>query len=1126
MTGFSSEYLQLFMSLFKGREDVFAIRWEKEGKSGYMPSYDMNWDEYSRHKARGGTFKDFPNKKYSKLTTTRILNHLTGKETIGLYPLLTDNSSCFIVADFDESLSTKRSWIDECGLFLKKCEEYNIPAYLERSRSGSGGHVWSFFDQKYPAVKSRKIILYLLEESGIISLFDKNTTYDRLFPNQDYHSGKGLGNLIALPLQKLPLENNNSCFIFPDNLQPYPNQLDFLRTIKRAATAALDGIYQKITRIYENVHDPPQHIVNKEIVIKLSRLISIERIQLTKKLIVFLRDNLNFINSEYIIKKKLGKSAFGIEPYFKILVEKEGNVLLPRGFIGKLMRFCKEENITHKLIDERKKLSEVNFSFKASLYNYQEEALKAVSRKEMGVIVAPPGSGKTIIGLAIAASRKQPTLIIVHRKQLFEQWIERIQSFLGIAEAHIGKIVQGKQKLGTHITVAMIQSLTAIKSGDPIFSLFGTIIVDECHHVPARTFRQIINQLSSYYLYGLTATPIRKSNDERLIFIHLGDVIANIQNPDVAHNAKLSVIVRDTALMIPFDYKTDDTEILSNVLIHDVNRNRLITEDIQAEINTGKKVLVLTERKVHIDILAQYIKNRCEVITISGDDSVNSRKLKFRQISDGHFQVLLTTGQFLGEGADIDNIECLMLAYPFSFEGKLIQYIGRVQRSEATPVIYDYRDVNIGFYENQFRQRNKHYKKLLNTGSLEKSDYLFLIFSGEKIIINNTDYVLPISCLDIETPIERFKEDVVWLTRVLNYNEDTGELTTEILNYGASFEPKINVQKELQFLIIEKIKFRTINTDHLLRSVDLKQIPLAITNQAVEPQIEYVEFSPPPKAEYQPAEQVLVKDMKVPFNKIQFKNAHVSFPVFIEELKQEVEFQIENPDIRVEFEAIKEYFVKVLKRKIIGAKLEIRFTQESILSTSASSEDIDKINSSIIDSVRFEFVKRRILSGHGRAVNTNINTLDNLLGDDNESGKVLFKSDQGLIDEILAVKNSKHYQQLKYLSGQHLSSILKLRFILNPFSFVFLLAGDSKYHLVWETLNSEEATYIWHCDRTMEALRNSLNEVNIILNEIQKTGKQDYLKKEHDNFSRVMHDYSDANSGFVSWKAMLKEKIM
>lgn len=360
----------LLYTLFRGREDVFAIRWENENRSGYMPAYDFNRAEFAQHKAKGGTLKDFENKKYAPLTLQRIQNHLSGKETIGIYPLLADNTSWFIVADFDESLSGTRSWIEECRLLLNKCAEQHIPAYMERSRSGRGGHVWIFFDNNYPAFKSRKILLWLLEDAGISSPFDKNTNYDRLFPNQDYHSGKGLGNLIALPFQKLAMEQNNSCFIDAETEQPFPDQWQFLKTINKVSAAHLDEIYNRISGTGTTIQNQTSAgaLLNDIADITLSNHVELFRRQLDIRLMNFLRDSLNFVNAEYIIRKKLGKSTFGIEPYFKMLTEENGKILLPRGFVGKLLRHCKEQNIRYTLHDERKKLTEIQFNLKATLY--------------------------------------------------------------------------------------------------------------------------------------------------------------------------------------------------------------------------------------------------------------------------------------------------------------------------------------------------------------------------------------------------------------------------------------------------------------------------------------------------------------------------------------------------------------------------------------------------------------------------------------------------------------------------------------------------------------------------------------------------------------------------------------
>jgi hypothetical protein len=206
--------------------------------------------------------------------------------------------------------------------------------------------------------------------------------------------------------------------------------------------------------------------------------------------------------------------------------------------------------------------------------------------------------------------------------------------------------------------------------------------------------------------------------------------------------------------------------------------------------------------------------------------------------------------------------------------------------------------------------------------------------------------------------------------------------------------------------------------------------------------------------------------------------------------------------------------------------ITVTYTHEKVIFYTAKSADIDEINHHLIESVRFEFVRSSILEPNAEAVSSKtVNTIDDLLHQHKDSTK-LFTSDMELFDDILSIKKSKHYLQLKYLSSKHEAAVLKIRFVLQPFSFLFLLAGEKKYHIIWETLDSEEATYIWHSDKTRESLHNLVNEIETVLTEIKQTGRQNYLNKQHTNFSRVMHDYSDAEKGFIAWKAMIEERIV
>jgi superfamily II DNA or RNA helicase len=985
--------IQLFKSVFKGREDVFAVRWEKENKSGYMPAYFYDPYMYRAHKIKGGTFQNYKDKTYLKLTDKEIAKHLNGEQLIGIYPLLPDNSSWFLVADFD-----KENWIMEVKSFAKSCQEKGLPAYLERSRSGNGGHVWLFFEQPYPAIRSRKLFISILEESGAFSMFDKSSSFDRLFPNQDFLSGKGLGNLIALPLFKKTFEQGNSCFIDVDTLQPISDQWQFLQSIKRISLPQLDELYQDISNSTIQIAQKP---TNGKLVIYLNNTVRISREGMTTTLINFLKEELNFASTEFIIKKKIGKNTFGTERYFKFVGETENEVLVPRGFIGKLIRFCRDNKIEHDFIDERKKQKLIPYLFNAQLRDHQQIVVESIAKKDLGVIVAPPGSGKTIVALKIISDKQQSALIIVHRKQLVEQWAERIEAFLGIPKNEIGKIGQGKSKVGKKITIATIQSLSKdLEKADTenILTAFGTIIVDECHHIPAETFRNTISKLQTFYLYGLTATPFRKYNDGKLIFIHLGEVIAEIKSNEISNSQQAKIIIRNTELDVPFNSKTDKFETLSKILVHDSVRNKLILEDVKAEINKGKKVVIITERKEHIESLYQYLKQSYEAITLSGEDSEINKNSKWKILKAGNFQALITTGQFFGEGTDLQYANCLFLVYPFSFEGKLIQYIGRVQRSEVAPSIYDYRDIKIDYLNKLFLKRNTYYRKI------DKQAMLF--------------------------------------------DEPTEE-------------------------IIDSKNTTTIE-----------------------------------------------KEIKVPIEELEFRYGSVTFKYLIQETKAELEFEIENLEVRPEFEVLKPYFSKALKSKNIKVNVHAEFENNKLVSQLAISADIEKINREVIEGVKFKFITKNFF-GQKQITEEKFLTVTEL-----KNGKQLYSDGEQLLDDILKNKDFKHSQQLRYLANRHEGTHLKIRFVLSPFSFVFLLSGEQQFHIILETLDTEEATYLWHTDKTKQALINKVKEIDKELNIIRNKGRQAFLETNPESFSKILHDYSDKKKGFIIWKDLLEEQIV
>ena len=526
---------------------------------------------------------------------------------------------------------------------------------------------------------------------------------------------------VALPLQGSSRKQDNSIFLDPNNnFEPAVDQWKLLNFVKKIPIKVLDNLFKKFSN--NKYTERKTTYSGDKIPIILGSYISIPKSFINKQLSNFLTEELNFFNNEYAIKQKMGLSVYKLEKFFKTILKDDENVLIPRGFFAELIQYFNENNISFIIYDERYKCDEIKYKPTFKLFNYQQDVLDAFEKNEQGILVAPPGSGKTIMALALIASKKQPALIITHRKQIYDQWLARIEDFLQIPKRKIGQISSNKKVIKIPITVAMVQTLVRMNNLEELSKQFGLVLVDECHHMPAKMFRQVITQFNPYYLYGLTATPIRKHNDEKLIFVYLGQIIYEVDKDFKTKkkdsiNKKVKININDTRLVFPYKVKVEDYQLLAKIISFDTKRNELITACIKNEAEKNKKCLVLTERKEHAQAINAYLKREFEVITLTGDLTSKQKQEKINQIKSGHFQIIIATGQLLGEGTHFDNLDCLFLVYPFAFEGKLIQYIGRLLHSDKIgKSVYDYRDKEIEYLERMFKKRLKYYRKSYNYG--------------------------------------------------------------------------------------------------------------------------------------------------------------------------------------------------------------------------------------------------------------------------------------------------------------------------------------------------------------------------------------------------------------------------
>lgn len=733
----TSEKVELFRSLFRGREDTYPLRWEsKTGRSGYSPACANEWAPGICEKPRIKC-ADCSNKAFLAVSDEVVYEHLSGRRTLGVYPILHNDTSWLVAADFDGS-----SWRQDAMAYATACRELGIPACVEISRSGEGAHVWTFFESPIPATQARQLASAAITRACARHRTLAFASYDRLFPSQDTLPKGGFGNLIALPLQRKARDRGASVFV-DDAWFPYPDQWAFLARIERMTPVAVDSVLARAAKedgvlgvrsvgFGEDAIDDPWTLPPSRrrsepplagpfpatVKIVSANMLFIAKDGLPERLINRLSRFAAFQNPEFYQAQSLRLSTFGKPRIIGCAEEFSNHLALPRGCTEEVMGLLRDCGTATTVEDKRRAGDPINVSFQGVLRPEQSKAVDAMLVHEIGVLCAPTAFGKTVAAAAVIAARKTNTLIIVHRTQLLDQWRNRLSTFLQIDDRSIGTIGAGKRSPTGIIDIGIMQSLVRKGVVRDIVANYGHVIVDECHHVSAFSFERVMKEAKARFVLGLTATPLRRDGHHPIIFMQCGPIRFRGSNIRTMSSVRHVVIPRRTRFAAPGD--VDGIQSLFAVLGKSEDRNALILRDILAALADGRAPLVLTERKDHLDQLSEMLKaaTAVEVIVLSG--GMGRRKLaaaldRLGKSSDAHRRVVLATGRFLGEGFDDPRLDTLFLAIPVSWRGTLQQYAGRLHRDHAGKQeirIYDYVDAGVPTLTRMFKKRLRGYRAM------------------------------------------------------------------------------------------------------------------------------------------------------------------------------------------------------------------------------------------------------------------------------------------------------------------------------------------------------------------------------------------------------------------------------
>lgn len=703
------EKVALFRDLFQGRNDVYAQRWHntRTGKTGWSPVVKGGWANARQR-----------DKEYVPLVDEVISDHLGGQFHAGLYPLLRDDSCRLLACDFDGP-----GWTLDALAYLDAARAAGVPAALERSRSGEGGHVWVFFADSVLASAARRVGVFLVREAMTVRAELDLSSYDRLFPSQDFLPRQGFGNLIALPLQGECRRNGTTIFLDPVTLEPYGDQWEFLSSLGRMSRKAVTslansigelavgpmlGTYRRPTRSDANMSVPNP--------IRASALeaLSIDSIGLPPAVTAALKHAASLPNPDFYEKERnrfwTGKTPRLIRCYREEL----GLIHLPRGLRTKAETVAAEAGTRLEITDRFPETEDVTFKLGAVLRPDQRDAVKNVVAHELGVLVAPPGAGKTVMACAVIAHHRVPTLVIVDRQPLVDQWRERLSDHLSLGKKQVGQI-GGQRRASGVVDIAMAQSLARRENLAEITARYGLVVVDECHHVPAVTFQRAVREIPTRRWLGLTATPYRRDRLESMMNMYCGPVRHRMAQSEEAQLLHREVVVHQTSYTaIPGEHYQQTLQ----ALVADSNRTAAICADIAAAAREGRNNLILTRWTEHLEAIVSGLAERgVAALVLRGGMGKKARRAVIDKLSEPALRgaVLVATSGLIGEGFDCPSLDTVFLAFPIKFKGSIVQHVGRILRpvpGKTQVLVHDYIDTQVPMLARQYQERARGYANL------------------------------------------------------------------------------------------------------------------------------------------------------------------------------------------------------------------------------------------------------------------------------------------------------------------------------------------------------------------------------------------------------------------------------